>query len=210
MASPTQWTWVWASSGSWWWTGKPDVLQSMGPQRVEHDWGTELNWLTLQLWILPEKLGICKRLLRRKVWDPANGRLRLCAFRLLAAQTPGPMWSLLRSWSLPSIARLSLSCLAVLQLLPTSFGESVVRSWPTSGVTLVTGLILLCAAGFLWPLSRQDWAGVDGNTGHTALPSGRVGVRWVTEWGGLLDAYRLGSDTPGFTSHFHYLICLWV
>ena len=29
MASPTQWTWVWASSGSWWWTGKPAVLQSM-------------------------------------------------------------------------------------------------------------------------------------------------------------------------------------
>ena len=43
MASPTQWTWVWASSGSWWWTGKPGVLQSMGSQRVRHDWGTELN-----------------------------------------------------------------------------------------------------------------------------------------------------------------------
>ena len=26
MASPTQWTWVWASSGSWWWTGKPGML----------------------------------------------------------------------------------------------------------------------------------------------------------------------------------------
>ena len=32
MASPTQWTWVWVSSGSWWWTGKPGVLQSMGSQ----------------------------------------------------------------------------------------------------------------------------------------------------------------------------------
>ena len=30
MASLTQWPWVWASSGSWWWTGKPGVLQSMG------------------------------------------------------------------------------------------------------------------------------------------------------------------------------------
>ena len=30
MASPTQWTWVWVSSGSWWWTGRPGVLQSMG------------------------------------------------------------------------------------------------------------------------------------------------------------------------------------
>ena len=34
MASPTQRTWVWANSGSWWWTGKPGVLQSMGWQRV--------------------------------------------------------------------------------------------------------------------------------------------------------------------------------
>ena len=39
MASPTQCTWVWASSGSWWWTGR-----SMGSQRVRHDWATELNW----------------------------------------------------------------------------------------------------------------------------------------------------------------------
>ena len=41
MASLTQWTWVWASSGSWWWTGRPGVLQTMGSQRVRHDWVTE-------------------------------------------------------------------------------------------------------------------------------------------------------------------------
>ena len=44
-ASPTQWTWVWASSGCWWWTWRPGMLQSMGLQRVRHDWETELNWL---------------------------------------------------------------------------------------------------------------------------------------------------------------------
>ena len=44
MASLTQWTWVWTSSGIWWWTGKPGVLQSMRSQRVRHDWVTELNW----------------------------------------------------------------------------------------------------------------------------------------------------------------------
>ena len=43
MASPTQWTWVWVDSGSWWWTGKPGVLRFMGLQRVRHDWVTELN-----------------------------------------------------------------------------------------------------------------------------------------------------------------------
>ena len=44
MASPTWWTWVWVSSGRWWWAGRPSVLQSMGSQRVGHDWVTELNW----------------------------------------------------------------------------------------------------------------------------------------------------------------------
>ena len=43
MASSTQYTWVWASSGSWWWTVKPGVLQSMELQRVGHNWGTELT-----------------------------------------------------------------------------------------------------------------------------------------------------------------------
>ena len=42
-----QWTWVWVGSGSWWWAGKPGLLQSMGSQRVRHDWVTELNWTEL-------------------------------------------------------------------------------------------------------------------------------------------------------------------
>ena len=46
MASLTWWTWVWASPGSWWWSGKPGVLQCMESQRVGHDWVTELNWIT--------------------------------------------------------------------------------------------------------------------------------------------------------------------
>ena len=44
MPSLIWWTWIWASSGSWWWTGKPGVLQSMGWQRVGHDSKAELNW----------------------------------------------------------------------------------------------------------------------------------------------------------------------
>ena len=43
MASPTQWTWVWVNSGSWWWTGRAGLLRFMGLQRVGHDWATELN-----------------------------------------------------------------------------------------------------------------------------------------------------------------------
>ena len=44
MASPIWWTWVRASSRTWWWTGKSAVFQSMESQRVRHDWVTELNW----------------------------------------------------------------------------------------------------------------------------------------------------------------------
>ena len=43
MASPTRWTWVWASSGSWWWIGKPGMLQSVARSRKRlSDW-TELK-----------------------------------------------------------------------------------------------------------------------------------------------------------------------
>ena len=71
MASTTQWTWVWASSGCWWWTGRPRVLQSMGSQRVGHDWATELNWTESENWFLytsferEEKLGSEKELIGR-------------------------------------------------------------------------------------------------------------------------------------------------
>ena len=47
MVSPTQWTWVWVNSKSWWWTGRPGVLQFVGLQRVRHNWATELNWKLL-------------------------------------------------------------------------------------------------------------------------------------------------------------------
>ena len=46
MASPTQWTWVCINSGSWWWTGKPGVLPSMGLQRVGYDWAED--WTELK------------------------------------------------------------------------------------------------------------------------------------------------------------------
>ena len=56
MASLTQWTWVWVNSKSWWWTGKPGVLQSLVSQRVRHDWEISLNWLSL----MPCKEQTCK------------------------------------------------------------------------------------------------------------------------------------------------------
>ena len=52
MASPTQWTWVWVDSGSWWWTGRPGVLWFMGSQSVRHDWVTELKWILKVIFIM--------------------------------------------------------------------------------------------------------------------------------------------------------------
>ena len=44
MALQTQWIWIWASSGSWWWTGRPGMLQSIGLQSIGHK---QLNWTEL-------------------------------------------------------------------------------------------------------------------------------------------------------------------
>ena len=49
MASLTRWIWVWASSRSWWWTARSGMLQSLGSQRVGHDWATELNWTEINV-----------------------------------------------------------------------------------------------------------------------------------------------------------------
>ena len=76
MESLTQWTWVWAGSRSWWRTGKPGVLQSMGSQRDGNDWATELNWLRilfqLQIYLVMESLGHME-ILCSKFW----GTIRL-------------------------------------------------------------------------------------------------------------------------------------
>ena len=60
MTSLTQCTWVWVNSRSWWWTGKPGVLQSMGLQRVGHDWVTELNQTSFSVceWGAVGKIGM--------------------------------------------------------------------------------------------------------------------------------------------------------
>ena len=47
MTSPIWWTWVWVGSRSWWWTGKPDMWQSMGSQRVRLNWATEQQLVIL-------------------------------------------------------------------------------------------------------------------------------------------------------------------
>ena len=52
-ATLTQCTWVWVDSSSWWWIGRPGVMQFMGLQRVGHDWMTEMNWTEQKIKCFP-------------------------------------------------------------------------------------------------------------------------------------------------------------
>ena len=80
MGLPTWWMWVWASFGSWWWTGKPGMLLSMRSQRVGHNWVTELNW---------SPWGYCICIL--KVW---------CNKLLYISSQPYILWHHIASWKL--------------------------------------------------------------------------------------------------------------
>ena len=76
MASPTQWTWVWVNSRSWWWTGRPGVLQSMGLQRVGHKWVTELNWTPfLQSHVYSPYLWVCFCFVSLFIWDFGDSKI---------------------------------------------------------------------------------------------------------------------------------------
>ena len=59
MASPTQRTWVWVHSGSWWWTGRPGVLQSMGSQSQ-----TWLSYWTTTICVKHLTSPVCLMLIR--------------------------------------------------------------------------------------------------------------------------------------------------
>ena len=86
VASPTQWTWVWASSRSWWRTGRPGVLQSMGSQRVGHDWAAELNWNLPAAFLSSTRYGFaspffCSRTpLAMSSLDPTKSPRTVCFF----------------------------------------------------------------------------------------------------------------------------------
>ena len=73
-------TWVWVSSRSWWWTGKPGVLQSMGSQRAGHDWVTELNWTESKIFLLFTRLAKTEMCNNFQLWQVyrESGTLRHC------------------------------------------------------------------------------------------------------------------------------------
>jgi len=98
MASPTQWTWVWVNSGSWWWTGRPGVLQFMGSQRVGHNWATELNWTLRKRWNGDSTCSFTK--LKQKVFSSFNLSHSLTQKGPSWAQYAVQLWNVQRDMSL--------------------------------------------------------------------------------------------------------------
>ena len=91
---------VWVNSGSWWWTGKPGMLQSMGSQRGGHNWATELNWITSS---------------HTKKFNPSNSHHRtLDCIKLLSVVgwtvRPPPKYVHLNQWIWPHLGKGSFKC----------------------------------------------------------------------------------------------------
>ena len=78
MASLSQWAWVWVNTRRWWWTGRPEVLQSIGSQRVRHNWVTELNWTEVLGLNITWMMGLL-------LMDPLKDRWGIC-FRIVVGQ----------------------------------------------------------------------------------------------------------------------------
>ena len=116
LASLTQWTWVWISSGSWWWTGRPGVLRSMGSQRIKHDWETKLKQVFLKCFTLGN-MSKTLMLLTRRSYLLCEGKRRLWLQQLLYEQPT---------------TEISVKCLSILRQFPitfTSLGEAILVFW---------------------------------------------------------------------------------
>ena len=130
MASPTQWTWAWVNSGSWWWTGRPDMLWFMGLQRVGHHWATELNWITFQY---------CSGFVRTLTWiscgctcvphpDPPSISLPIPSLRVVLVHwlcVPYYMhWTSTGDWSISHIVTYMFQCYSLKSSQPCPLPQS--------------------------------------------------------------------------------------
>ena len=80
MASPTQWTWVWASFGRQWRTEKPGVLKFMGSQRIGHDWVTEPQHNSSRILSFEDLFPVSSQLLKCSVTQDKSLRLSVPVF----------------------------------------------------------------------------------------------------------------------------------
>ena len=87
-----------SNSRSWWWTGKPGVLQFFRLQRVGHDWATELNWTeslsNIFLWKtlrradqVPDGMGAC--IFKKKKMSTNQNKCNLKNDRIISVRFQG-------------------------------------------------------------------------------------------------------------------------
>ena len=136
IASLTRWTWAWASSGKWWRTGKPAVLQSMGLQRVGHDWATEQQQQSLK-WKadLPPGLNLEMKSWTQLFSNPQNSAASPAA-ELEASYLQLDLWALGTPFHLPG--RTSLPYLTWTRCLwgahRSPWDSNYVQSWSVEPV----------------------------------------------------------------------------
>ena len=151
MASPTQWTWDWVSSGSWWWTGRPGVLRFMGSQRVGHDWATELNWTKAST--NPSEFGSVQfscSVVSDSLWPHESQHARPPC----PSPTPGAYSNSCpsRQWCQPTISS-SIIPFSCLQSFPAS-GSFQMSQFFAFGLYAKDGV---SASASVLPMNIQDW-----------------------------------------------------
>ena len=177
MASLTQWTWVWASSGRWWRTGKPGVLQFMELQRVGHNLATEKQWWDFRCCIYLflicaylfshhstfSSVQFGRSVVSNSLWHHALHHTRL------PCPSPTPRaWSNscpLSQWCYPTISSSVIPFSFCLQSFPAS-GCFPMSQFFTSG----SQSIGVSASISVLPMNIQDWFPL-GWTGWISLQS---------------------------------------
>ena len=168
MASPTQWTWVWVDSRSWWWTGRPGVLQFMGSQRVRHDWATEqqqnsyleknvnsIHWFS--------SVQFSRSVMSNSLWPHGLQHTRLpCP---LPTPRIYPNSCALSWWCLPTISSSVISFSSCLQPFPVSWSFQMIQFFTSSDQS-----IRVSASTSVPPMNTQDWF-LLGLTGLISLQS---------------------------------------